>query len=46
MEGSLLNAAKTIWTVGHSNYPIETFLDLLASYRIDVLVDIRSSPYS
>ena len=36
----------TIWTIGHSNYPPQTFLDLLAKHRIEVLVDVRSSPYS
>jgi len=36
----------TIWTIGHSNHPLETFLDLLAKHRIEVLVDVRSSPYS
>jgi len=46
MECSQAGTAETIWTVGHSNYPIETFLDLLAKHRIAVLVDVRSSPYS
>ncbi|HUT09466.1 MAG TPA: DUF488 domain-containing protein [Thermoguttaceae bacterium] len=36
----------TIWTVGHSNHPLEHFLDLLAGQEIAVLVDVRSSPYS
>jgi len=36
----------TIWTIGHSNHPLDTFLDLLATHRIEVLVDVRSSPYS
>jgi uncharacterized protein (DUF488 family) len=38
--------ANTIWTVGHSNHPLETFCDLLARHRIEVVVDVRSSPYS
>ena len=38
--------ATTIWTVGHSNHPLETFLDLLARHQIAVLIDVRSSPYS
>ena len=38
--------AATIWTIGHSNHPLEAFLDLLARHRIDVLIDVRSSPYS
>jgi len=35
-----------IWTVGHSNHPLEHFLNLLAALDIAVLVDVRSSPYS
>ena len=35
-----------IWTIGHSNHPLETFLDLLARHQIEVVVDVRSSPYS
>ena len=36
----------TLWTVGHSNQSFETFALLLARERIDVLVDVRSFPYS
>ncbi len=36
----------TIWTVGHSNRPVESLIDLLRTHRIDVLVDVRSSPRS
>lgn len=37
---------KEIWTIGHSNHPIERFMALLAMHRIAVLCDVRSSPYS
>jgi len=37
---------STVWTVGHSNHPLEVFLDLLVKHRIEVLVDVRSAPYS
>jgi uncharacterized protein (DUF488 family) len=37
---------STIWTIGHSNHPLETFLALLTRHRIDLLIDVRSSPYS
>lgn len=37
---------RTVWTVGHSNHPMETLLELLTRHRITVLVDVRSSPYS
>jgi uncharacterized protein (DUF488 family) len=38
--------AGTLWTIGHSNHPLETFLALLTQHRIEVLADVRSSPYS
>jgi uncharacterized protein (DUF488 family) len=36
----------TIFSIGHSNQSIETFLALLRQHEIQVLVDVRSSPYS
>jgi uncharacterized protein (DUF488 family) len=35
-----------IYSVGHSDYSIEKFIDLLNKYNINYLVDVRSSPYS
>jgi uncharacterized protein (DUF488 family) len=35
-----------IYTIGHGNASIEQFVDLLRQQRIEVLVDIRSQPYS
>jgi uncharacterized protein (DUF488 family) len=35
-----------IFTIGHSNHPIERFLELLARHRIEVLADIRRFPGS
>ncbi|MBM4273238.1 MAG: DUF488 domain-containing protein [Deltaproteobacteria bacterium] len=35
-----------ICTIGHSNHTWERFLELLGAGRIEVVVDIRSSPYS
>ena len=35
-----------IWTIGHSNRSIETFLELLKEHNIEVLVDVRSFPTS
>jgi uncharacterized protein (DUF488 family) len=35
-----------IFTVGHSNVDFNTFLTLLKSNGIELLVDVRSSPYS
>jgi uncharacterized protein (DUF488 family) len=38
--------AGAVWTIGHSNHPLEHFLALLEQHRVEVLVDVRSSPYS
>ena len=35
-----------VFTIGHSNHAIELFLALLTQHRIDVVVDVRSAPYS
>lgn len=37
---------KAIYTVGHSNHSAETFVKLLTQAKIEVLVDVRSSPGS
>jgi uncharacterized protein (DUF488 family) len=37
---------KTVWTIGHSTRSSEEFVALLKSYRIDLVVDIRSLPGS
>lgn len=46
MEDPTPKTELTIWTIGHSNHPLERFLDLLGQHQIAVLVDVRSSPYS
>ncbi len=33
-------------TIGHSNHSMETFLKLLQQFQIQVVVDVRSQPYS
>ncbi len=35
-----------IYTVGHSNHPIDRFLGLLLPHGISALADVRSTPYS
>ena len=35
-----------IKTIGHSNHPIERFVDLLERGGVSLLVDVRSTPYS
>lgn len=37
---------STIYTIGHSNHPAEVFLALLDQHAVELLVDVRSSPYS
>jgi len=46
MTDDLPDPAAEVFTVGHSNHPPETFLDLLRRHAIEVVVDVRSSPYS
>jgi uncharacterized protein (DUF488 family) len=36
----------TLYTVGHSNHEAGTFLALLHQYGIELVADVRSSPYS
>lgn len=36
----------TLYTIGHSNHPIDHFLALLREHAIDMLVDVRSRPAS
>ncbi len=36
----------TIYTIGHSNHQTEEFIELLRQHAIELLVDVRSSPYS
>lgn len=37
---------KNIWTVGHSNLDLEVFIQILKSFNIQTLVDIRRYPGS
>lgn len=36
----------TIYTIGHSDHDVEELIALLESQGVDVLVDVRSQPYS
>lgn len=36
----------TVYTIGHSTYPYDYFLDLLMSHDINCVIDVRSMPYS
>ena len=37
---------KPIKTIGHSNHPIERFVELLKAGGVERLVDVRSMPWS
>jgi len=36
----------TVYSIGHSSHPAEVFSALLVKHAIEVLVDVRSAPYS
>src|ERR1700683_1111579 len=38
--------AGPVFTIGHSNHPIEVFLELLKKHQMDAVVDTRSHPRS
>jgi hypothetical protein len=40
------SATLTLYTIGHSNVPANKIVALLKQHGIQVLVDVRSSPYS
>jgi len=46
IEGRAQSAPREIFTIGHSNHPIEKFVSLLTQHSIRILVDSRSHPYS
>ncbi len=35
-----------LFTIGHSNYEIETFVSLLKEHEVNAVADVRSHPYS
>ncbi len=37
---------RAVFTVGHSNHPIDAFIALLKAHRIEALADVRSFPGS
>jgi len=45
-EEGALTVGETIFTIGHSNHPLERFLELLRRHRIEVVVDVRSNPFA
>lgn len=43
---SLITSRRPIYTIGHSNHTLENFVNLLKKSEIEVVVDLRSAPYS
>jgi uncharacterized protein (DUF488 family) len=41
-----MDNVRTVYTVGHSTQPLESFLSLLKLHCITAVADVRSSPYS
>ena len=41
-----MSPTPTIWTIGHSNHALEHFLELLRKHAIQVVADVRSTPFS
>jgi len=41
-----MDGTDTLFTIGHSNHAVESFIATLNQYRINILVDVRSWPYS
>src|SRR5689334_2499642 len=37
---------EMIYTIGHSNHPIDRFIALLRQHGIEAVADVRSTPYS
>ncbi len=46
MEPPTLDRVAALFTIGHSKHPAERFARLLAQHDIELLVDVRSVPYS
>src|SRR5258706_8379160 len=40
------SAPGELWSIGHSNPPIERFVELLREHEIAALADVRTAPYS
>lgn len=49
-DDKLLNSVpvstKAVWSMGHSNFTIDEFIDLALWREIQVIADVRSMPYS
>ena len=41
-----MQSSPVIWTIGHSNHTFEHFSELLQTESVEVVVNVRSYPYS
>jgi uncharacterized protein (DUF488 family) len=46
LDTSEAEPARTLYTIGHSNQSAEAFIALLRGHGIEVVVDVRTVPYS
>ncbi|MDO8546588.1 MAG: DUF488 domain-containing protein [Nitrospirales bacterium] len=46
MIENIHQAERCLFSIGHSNHPLEAFLGLLKMHSIEILIDARSYPYS
>lgn len=37
---------RAIYTIGHSTHPVERFVEFLTQHGVEVLADVRSTPFS
>lgn len=42
----MMESPVAVYTIGHSNHSLKGFLQLLKQYDIEMVVDVRSKPYS
>ena len=40
------SARGRVFSIGHSSHTLETLLDLLRAHEVELVVDVRSAPYS
>ena len=45
-EKSKLTTGNPIMTIGHSNHPVDRFLELLHHHRVQTVIDVRTTPAS
>ena len=46
MRNQHMEVKKNIWTIGHSIHPLDEFVLMLKSFRIELVADVRSFPGS